>query len=89
MRLSFAAVGTSLFISIQPATAHFAMSRPPVPNHVETVACRMVKQTVAGVVTTRRVCDNAPASNANCQEVTKRIVKAGGEVVVKTRRVCG
>ena len=89
MRLRFAAIGASLlFISIQPAGAHFAVSRPSLPDHVEKIACRMVKQNVAGVVTARRVCDNAPAANANCPEVTKRIVKAGGEVVVKTRRVC-
>ena len=30
---------------------------------------------MGGVVTTRRVCDSAPAANANCPLVTKRIVK--------------
>ena len=90
MRLTFAAIGTSLlFLSTPQAQAHLANPGLSAPNHVEPAACRTVKESMGGVVTTRRVCDGAPAANANCPLVTRRIIKAGGEVVVKTRRQCG
>jgi len=89
MRLTFAAIGTSLLLFSMPqAKAHLANPGLSAPNHVERAACRMVKDSVGGTVTTRRVCDSAPAANANCPLVTRRIIKAGGEVVVKSRRQC-
>ena len=89
MRLSFTAIGTSLLLLSMPqAQAHLASPGLSAPGHVERAACRMVKESMGGAATTRRVCDGVPAANANCPLVTRRIVKPGGEVVVKTRRQC-
>jgi hypothetical protein len=89
MRLTFAAAGTSLLILSMPhAQAHFTNPGLSVPNHVERAACRMVKESTRGVITTRRVCEATPAAKTDCPLVTRRIIKAGGEVVVKTRRQC-
>lgn len=87
MRKAAIIVTSLILLPVPQALAHFPPSRPSTPDRIERVACRMVAQNVGGVVTTRRVCDGPPA-NANCPLVTKRIVKAGGEVVVKTRRQC-
>ena len=70
------------------AVAHFPATGPAIPNSMERVACRIVTQWVGGVATTRQVCNNAPAVKSDCRLVTRRIIKAGGEAVVKTRRVC-
>lgn len=89
MRLILAAIGTGLlFLSISQVQARLADPGLSAPNPVEPTACRMVRQGTGGAATARRVCDGAPAANANCPLVTRRIVKAGGEVVVKTRRQC-
>lgn len=90
MRPTFVTIGTSLlFLSMPQAQAHLAKPGLTAPNHVERAACRIVKQRTDGAVVTRKVCDSAPAANANCPLVTRRMIKPGGEVVVKTRRHCG
>ncbi len=78
------AAGLALLAMPSMALAHFGAPGVSAPTAFERAACRMVNQ--GGV--TKRVCDNAPAANANCPMVTKRIVKIGGEGVVRTRRQC-
>jgi len=88
MRKAVIVAASLILLPVPQAFAHFAPVRPSAPDRTLPIACRMVAQNTGGVMTTRRVCDAGPAANANCPLVTKRIVKAGGEVVLKTRRQC-
>ena len=74
--------------TVSQAAAHFPAIGLSIPDPIERVACRIVTRKVRGVTTTHQVCNNTPAVNSNCRLVTRRIIKAGGEAVIKTRRQC-
>jgi hypothetical protein len=82
-------IATSLTLApVSQAVAHFPAIGPSTPDRIERVACRIVHRRIDGAVTTRQVCDNAPAVESDCRLVTRRIIKAGGEAVIRTRRQC-
>ncbi len=108
MRFTFAAIAatTAILATLFAAPAAQArMAAPAIatPNHVEQVACRIVKDRVVRpggrvVVTTRQVCGPAvgPVVVAPrrvyvapaCRVVKERIVKPNGTVVVRSVRRC-
>jgi hypothetical protein len=105
MRFTFAAIAatTAVLATLFAAPAAQARMAAPVvavPNHVDQVACRVVKDRVVRpggrvVVTTRRVCGPgvgpvvvAPRAVFGCRTVKERIVRPNGTVVVRTARRC-
>jgi hypothetical protein len=88
MRNILLIVAGLMAVAISQAFAHFPATGPSTSDSVERVACRIVQYRSGGAVTTRQICNNAPAVKSNCRLVTRRIIKAGGEAVVKTRQQC-
>ena len=104
MRFTFAAIAatTAIMATLFAAPAAQARMAAPVvavPNHVEQVACRVVKDRVVRpggrvVTTTRRVCGPAigrvmgPRVGFGCRTVKERTVRPNGTVVVRTARRC-
>jgi hypothetical protein len=95
MRLFLATIGAATAIAAAtlatpPAQARFDMT-VAAPNHVESVACRVVRSRVVRpggrvVVNTRRVC--TPNAGPRCRVVKQRTVRPNGAVVVRTVRRC-
>ena len=104
MRFTFAAIAatTAILATLFAAPAAQARMAAPVvavPNHVEQVACRVVKDRVVRpggrvVTTTRRVCGPGigrvmgPRVGFGCRTVKERTVRPNGTVVVRTARRC-
>ena len=109
MRFTFAAIAatTAIMATLFAAPAAQARMAAPVvavPNHVDQVACRIVKDRVVRpggvvVVKTRQVCGPgfgpgvvvAPRRVVvapGCRVVKERIVRPNGSVVVRTARRC-
>lgn len=108
MRFTFAAVAatTAIMATLFAAPAAQARMAAPaiaMPNHVEQVACRIVKDRVVRpggrvVTTTRRVCGprvgpvvvgpRAVVAPRACRTVRERIVRPNGSVVYRSVRRC-
>ena len=104
MRFTFAAIAatTAIMATLFAAPAAQARMAAPVvavPNHVDQVACRVVKDRVVRpggrvVTTTRRVCAPGigrvmgPRVGFGCRTVKERTVRPNGTVVVRTARRC-
>ena len=104
MRFTFAAIAatTAVLATLFAAPAAQARMAAPVvavPNHVEQVACRVVKDRVVRpggrvVTTTRRVCGPSigrvmgPRVGFGCRTVKERTVRPNGTVVVRTACRC-
>ena len=104
MRFTFAAIAaaTAIMATVFAAPAAQARMAAPVvavPNHVDQVAFRVVKDRVVRpggrvVTTTRRVCGPsvgrvfAPRAVVGCRTVKERTVRPNGTVVVRSARRC-
>ena len=101
MRFTFAAIAAATaimatFFSAPAAEARMAAPVIAVPNHVDQVACRVVRHRVVRpggrvVVTSRRVCSPGPvvvAPRRGCRVVTERVVRPNGSVVTRSVRRC-
>lgn|GEM_PF-5454514 len=108
MRFTFAAIAatTAIMATLFAAPAAQARMAAPVvavPNHVDQVACRVVRDRVVRpggrvVVTSRRVCGPGvgpvvvaprPAFvGPRCRVVTERVVRPNGSVVTRSVRRC-
>jgi hypothetical protein len=96
MRLFLAAIGaaaaiTAATLATPPAHARFDKS-VVVPDHVESVACRVVRSRIVGPggrvsFRTRRVC--TPMAGPRCRVIKQRTVRPNGTVVFRTVRRCG
>jgi hypothetical protein len=96
MRVLLATIGAATVIAaavfVTPS-AHARFDKTIVaPNHVEDVACRVVRTRVVRpggrvVFRTRRVC--TPAMGPRCRVVKQRTVRPNGTVVVRSVRRCG
>lgn len=95
MRLLLATIGTTLAIAAATLAAPPAQARFDktiiAPDHVEDVACRVVRTRVVRpggrvIYRTRRVC--RPAMGPRCRVVKQRTVRPNGTVVVRTVRRC-
>ena len=104
MRLALAGIGAALMALTFTAPAAQARFGPgvSVPDHVEQVACRIVRERVVRpngrvAFVDRRVCHPgvavAPrravvAPRARCRMVRERVVTPGGRVVMRDVRRC-
>jgi hypothetical protein len=95
MRLLLATIGATLAIAaatLAAPPAHARFDKTIItPNHVEDVACRVVRTRVVRpggrvVFRTRRVC--GPAVRPRCRVVQQRTVRPNGSVVVRSIRRC-